>query len=1221
MLHFAKLVAGMIAVVGLVLVQLAAAQQNDDVDALNAEISKLYGEGRYAEGVPLAQRVLDIRLKAAGPDSPDTAGSLNNLALLQFALGRNAEAESLYKRSLSILEKALGPNHPAVATSLNNLAAVSQATGRYADAAELFLRSLSISDKTLGPGHPNTASTLSNLAELYRVQGRYAEAEPLFKRSLVDQERMQGPDHPDVAVPLNDLALLFLAQGRYVEAERLFERSLSIRKKALGLDHRDTVTSLNNLAELYRMQGRYAEAEPLFKRVIAIAEKTLGSDNSLVAAALNNLAALYQANGRYVDAEPLYQRSLGIRERALGPAHPLVASAINNLAAHHLVQGRFGEAELLFKRSLGIREKALGREHPDVGESLNNVAAVYRNQGRFAEAEPLFRRVLAIAEKTVGTDHRDTATSLNNLALLYVAMGRTAEAEPLFKRSLSILEKGLGSDHADVGASLDNLASMYHAESRFAEAEPLFRRSLAIRERVLGLDHPDVAAPLNNLALMYQDQGRYAEAEPLYKRALSIKEKALSPDHPLVATALSNLAALHFVQSDWLQAANYWLRSNAIIIDRAQRTTETLGAAQTSTGKREAVRNSFQFLALVKVAYRLATADPASAAKLGAAMFQTAQWALSSDAASSLALMASRGATGSSLAAIVRERQDAIGEWQNRDAARDAALAQPSKMRDNRAEATNVARLGAIDIRLSEIDQRLKRDFPDYAALANPKPLSIADVQSELREDEALVLFLDTPVLTPTTEETFVWVVTRTDSRWVKSDLGTNALRERISALRCGLDPASWFGDGRARCTTMLGLDSATAWQPDDPLPFNLSRSFDLYAALFGGIEDLIQGKSLIIVPSGPLTSLPFQVLVTEAPNNRPYAKAPWLIRKHALTILPSVASLTTLRRNSKPSVASDPFIGYGNPVLSGHPSCSEITVPATCPQDNIQVAAAVNRARSIEAVGSPLAFIRSGRTDVSAIRNLCPLPDTAHELACVAKSLGAPPSSSVLGKDMTETAVKHADLTRYRIIHFATHGLLAGETAQFVKAGAEPALVMSPPQTPTEEDDGLLAASEIAALKLDADWVVMSACNTAAGGEPGAEALSGLGRAFFYAGARALLVSHWPVNSYAATMLTSRTFAELSRNPKGGRAEAFRLAMLAELSDQKRPWAAHPSFWAPFIIVGEGGGQSGTEAAAPISEPSSETSATATAPASARKKTRRRAKPNDDWITGIFGQ
>ena len=117
----------------------------------------------------------------------------------------------------------------------------------------------------------------------------------------------------------------------------------------------------------------------------------------------------------------------------------------------------------------------------------------------------------------------------------------------------------------------------------------------------------------------------------------------------------------------------------------------------------------------------------------------------------------------------------------------------------------------------------------------------------------------------------------------------------------------------------MLGLDSATAWQPDDPLPFNLSRSFDLYAALFGGIEDLIQGKSLMIVPSGPLTSLPFQVLVTEAPNNRPYAKAPWLIRKHALTILPSVASLTTLRRNSKPSVASDPFIGYGNPVLSGH--------------------------------------------------------------------------------------------------------------------------------------------------------------------------------------------------------------------------------------------------------------------------------------------------------------
>jgi CHAT domain-containing protein len=172
----------------------------------------------------------------------------------------------------------------------------------------------------------------------------------------------------------------------------------------------------------------------------------------------------------------------------------------------------------------------------------------------------------------------------------------------------------------------------------------------------------------------------------------------------------------------------------------------------------------------------------------------------------------------------------------------------------------------------------------------------------------------------------------------------------------------------------------------------------------------------------------------------------------------------------------------------------------------------------------------------------------------------------------MTETALKKAPLNRYRVVHFATHGLLAGETATLAEARAEPALVMSPPNTATEEDDGLLTASEVAGLKLDADWVVMSACNTASGGEPGAEALSGLAKAFFYAGARALLVSHWPVDSYAATMLTSRTFAEMRKEKGIGRSEAFRRAMLALLSDAKRPWAAHPSVWAPFVVVGEGG-------------------------------------------------
>ena len=159
-------------------------------------------------------------------------------------------------------------------------------------------------------------------------------------------------------------------------------------------------------------------------------------------------------------------------------------------------------------------------------------------------------------------------------------------------------------------------------------------------------------------------------------------------------------------------------------------------------------------------------------------------------------------------------------------------------------------------------------------------------------------------------------------------------------------------------------------------------------------------------------------------------------------------------------------------------------------------------------------------------------------------------------------------------MLHFATHGLLADESEAILNSAAEPALLLSPPQVGAtreqlEEDDGLLLASEVAQLQLDADWIVLSACNTAAGEKGDADALAGLARAFFYAKARALLVSHWYVNSEAAVKLTTGAFAELRVNPKIGRAEALRRSM-ARLITVGRPDEQQPEYWAPFVLVGE---------------------------------------------------
>ncbi len=1006
-------------------------------------------------------------------------------------------------------------------------------------------------------------------------QGKYAEATAVAERAVALAERVLGKEHPSTLTSIDNLAVLYAKQGRHAEAKPLYRRVLESRERVLGKEHPDTLASVHKLAALYSAQGRYAEAEPLYRRVLDSRERVLGKEHPNTLTSVNNLALLYKAQGRYAEAEPLYRRALVAQERVLGKEHPDTLTSVNNLAALCSAQGRYAEAEPLFRRTLAVLERVLGKEHPSTLIGVNNLADLYVNQGRYAEAEPLYRRALATFERLLGKEHPDTLKIVNNLAALYQAQRRPTEAELLYRRVLAAQEQVLGEDHPLRLQSTNNLAELYRVQGRYAEAEQLFRRALAAFERVLGKEHLSTLKIVNNLAALYEKQGQYTEAKLLYHRVLAAFDRVLGKDHPDTLKIVNNLAVLYLTQRDLIRAAAFWRRSTAAIARRTQRGALDVGL----TGKKKSVaeQKGWQFSGLVKTVYRLASKSRSDAA-IRREMFQTAQWVLSSEAAQSLAHMAARGAAANPrLAAVVRERQDLVAEWQKREVLRNAALGQESTRRNFRAEAENAARLAAIDARVVEINKRLAAEFPDYAALASPAPMSVKEVQVQLGADEALVLFLDTddkfsPVAS---EETFIWVVTKTDVRWVRSDLGTAALTREVQALRCGLDAASWR---TPRCTILLGVGfTEAAANAGKPLPFDHARAHALYKALFGQVEDLIKDKHLLIVPSGPLTQLPFQVLVTAPLANTGHKSAAWLVRDHAVTVLPTVSSLKALRRIVHPSVASKPLIGFGNPLLDGpqnHPQYGAyFKERAKLARDHKKCRKTTFR-RVAEFFGwyrgvTPIET-HGGLADVDHIRIQVPLPETADELCAVARDLKADASEMRLGARATEHEVKRlstsGQLAQYRIVHFATHGALAGE----LKGTSEPGLILTPPATASKADDGYLSAGEIAALRLDADWVILSACNTAAGGVTGAQALSGLARAFIYAQARALLVSHWSVDSVATVKLITTAMREMARDAKMGRAEAFRRAMLA-LIDEGAAREAHPAYWAPFIVVGEG--------------------------------------------------
>jgi CHAT domain-containing protein len=334
--------------------------------------------------------------------------------------------------------------------------------------------------------------------------------------------------------------------------------------------------------------------------------------------------------------------------------------------------------------------------------------------------------------------------------------------------------------------------------------------------------------------------------------------------------------------------------------------------------------------------------------------------------------------------------------------------------------------------------------------------------------------------------------------------------------------------------------------------------------------------KNLIVATNGSLGLLPLGLLPTEqiAVGTDPdtyfsgYRDVPWLARTHAVTFVPSAAALRTLRQLPPGSNGREPMIGFGDPYFNAQQAAD-----AAIGDTRIQVAGAGTRGSLLKRRESP-----HTRSLESAQLGLLPrLPDTTDELKSVALALQADPSMVLnLGKAANEQRVKTIDLSKYRIVMFATHGLVPGD----LDGLTEPALALTAPSVAEVPGDGLLTMEEIFALKLDADWVVLSACNTGAGAGAGSEAASGLARAFFYAGTRVILVTNWSVHSQSARELVSDLFRRQGANPSISRGEALRQAMITVLdgpgfTDDKGKTLfsyAHPLFWAPYSIIGDGG-------------------------------------------------
>lgn len=430
---------------------------------------------------------------------------------------------------------------------------------------------------------------------------------------------------------------------------------------------------------------------------------------------------------------------------------------------------------------------------------------------------------------------------------------------------------------------------------------------------------------------------------------------------------------------------------------------------------------------------------------------------------------------------------------------------------------------------IDQIDTSIKLSHPNFANFSLPSLINISEIQDVLNDNEAIIKYIFN-----NDHQLYAWLIKKNKIEFYHLDIEKDNLIKLISKIRSTLD-INTFQE------------------------FAINENKSLYNLIFKKLEkNLYDIENIFVILDNPIDSIPLDILCNECKQKSQgdYSEIDFLIKKFNFTYYPDFNSFIQIQKLTTKSIAKKLLIGFGNPNLNTKDNQFEES-------DEELMAQMLNSKENI----TRSSLFGTEKINSKYIFNLYePLPETETELKTIANYLNVNENNLYFGDEANEENIKSLDLTDYQIIYFATHGEVAGK----FNNNQEPFLILTPPNQPDNLNDGLLTASEIMSLNMDANWVVLSACNTATGIEPGAEGLTGLARSFFYAGTRSILVTHWEVETNAALFITTETFKNLANNDNLKKSESLRNAKLKYLNNAEFPWQTHPVIWSPFVIVGQ---------------------------------------------------
>ncbi len=847
----------------------------------------------------------------------------------------------------------------------------------------------------------------------------------------------------------------------------------------------------------------------------------------------------------------------------------LLAYFVGTKANILLTKGQYEESEVLYKK--GIKDWS---RYKDVVSKtaqddiymrtytwlLRNYALALSRQGRLIEAENVAREALIGGMRSSGRNSDHNALNVKFLAQVLLEQGRAADARRLIDENLKIYKViNARPDSYHVADARHQRGDTFAIEGDYANALREYQAAARILGSESEFDRQIVSKINHGLALLKTDQPDKTSA--LLRQSLAGAVRKLGEKHYETAEIGALLTASYADQGKMAEAGKLYSRYIPILTTKA--------AWQFHAGNPGNVYQS-RYRQIIEAYLKFLSADGGqdsfgtAGIDVPARAFEYVQGLRGQQTRRTLAKAIARGAVKDvKLTQLVRQQQNSGIFVAAMYAELSALQQQPQEQKTTAAIVEvkqNLERLEAAHDKLSQV---IESSYPNFASLVRPQPVSIDQLRKVLTADEAVL------TLHVASDWTYIWAFGKAGAvKFHVAKLGRAALAAKVGLLRVALEPKP----------KVLG----------DIPAFDVNSAHELYQALLAPVADGWQSaKNLIILADGPLAYLPFSLLVTkpvhlgpeQAPLFSNYRAVPWLTRSHAVSVLPSASSLRLLRE--LPTLPTTrPFVGFGDPLFNAEQAKSATQSKPAVPAARVRLRGAGKKQ------GKNLTMVMRAAPATEELTSadigiLPRLPETADELRQIALSLRADPARDVFaGMQASEARLKSMDISDVKVLAFATHGLVPGD----LNGLAQPALALTPTSVSGESgvrEDGLLKMDEILGLRLNADWVVLSACNTGADKSAGAEAVSGLGRAFFYAGARALLVTNWPVETNSTKLLTTTLFKLQARDTALTRGDALRQARLRLLDgpgfvDQesgREVFAySHPIFWAAFSLIGDGG-------------------------------------------------